>query len=181
MASHSRRNLFQLGLGAAAMVVPALAASKALADAPPRRVALHNLHTGESLSAVYWERGAYVGEALAAVDHVLRDFRTGDSHPMAPQLLDLLGALSARVGTRGPFHVISGYRSPKTHALLHERSHGVASKSLHMKGLAIDIRLEDVDLPRLHQAALSLRGGGVGFYPASDFVHVDVGPVRCWG
>ena len=165
----------------AASAVPVFGFSSALANPSSRSVAFHNLHTGESLNTVHWEQGAYVRDALSEVNHVLRDFRTGDVHPIDPGLLDLLDSLSARLETRSPFHVISGYRSPKTNAMLHERSNGVASKSLHMKGLAIDIRLADVDLARLHQAALDLRGGGVGYYPSSDFVHVDVGPVRRWG
>lgn len=170
-----------MGVGLAASAAPALAFSAALADTPARRVAFHNLHTGESLNAVYWEQGRYVPGALSEVNHVLRDYRSGDVHPIDPRLLDLLDTLSAQVETRGPFHVISGYRSPRTNAMLHARSHGVAIKSLHMKGLAIDIRLPDVDLAHLHRAALGLRGGGVGYYPGEDFVHVDVGPVRQWG
>jgi len=144
-------------------------------------VAFHNLHTGESLKAVYWDQGAYVADALNAVNHVLRDFRTGDVHPIAPRLLDVLNTLSARLETQGPFQVISGYRSPKTNAMLHQESSGVATKSLHMQGMAIDIRAPGIQLASLHSAALSLRAGGVGYYPASDFVHMDVGPVRRWG
>jgi uncharacterized protein YcbK (DUF882 family) len=181
MVSHARRDFFKFGLGLAASAVPIFGFSSALANTSSRSVAFHNLHTGESLNTVYWEQGAYVRDALSEVNHVLRDFRTGDVHPIDPGLLDLLDSLSARLETRSPFHVISGYRSPQTNAMLHEHSNGVASKSLHMKGLAIDIRLADVDLARLHQAALDLRGGGVGYYPSSDFVHVDVGPVRHWG
>lgn len=158
-----------------------IGAASALASAPVRRVALHNLHTGEALNTVYWEQGRYVPQALAQVNHVLRDFRTGDIHPMDPALIDLLDTLSARLDTKNPFQVISGYRSPKTNAMLHECTSGVASQSLHMKGLAIDIRLPGVDLDRVHRAALSLQAGGVGYYPQSDFVHVDVGPVRHWG
>jgi uncharacterized protein YcbK (DUF882 family) len=157
------------------------AAQVVRSGAPIRRVAFHNLHTGEAVNAVYWEKGAYVPDALSQVNHVLRDFRNGQVHAIDPHLLDLLDSLSARVETRGPFHVISGYRSPQTNAMLRRNSPGVAHDSLHMKGAAIDIRLADVDLARLHSAALSLRGGGVGYYPASDFVHVDVGPVRHWG
>jgi len=180
MRSHARRDLLKLGLASGALSLTGFAAS-AIADPSPRRVDLHNLHTGESLSTVYWEDGGYVPGALAEVNHVLRDFRTGDVHPISPPLLDLLNRLSDRIETRTPFHVISGYRSPRTNAMLHERSHGVANKSLHMQGMAIDIRLAGVDLSRLHQAALSLGAGGVGYYPSSDFVHVDVGPVRRWG
>ena len=181
MVSQSRRGLLKFGLGAAAASLPLMGAASALASAPVRRVALHNLHTGEALNTVYWEQGRYVPQALAQVNHVLRDFRTGDVHPMDPALIDLLDALSARLDTQNPFQVISGYRSPKTNAMLHECTSGVASQSLHMKGLAIDIRLPGVDLDRVHRAALSLQAGGVGYYPQSDFVHVDVGPVRHWG
>jgi uncharacterized protein YcbK (DUF882 family) len=205
MSTQHRRDFFKF-LGSAAVAASTLSATSALANiparrpglrslhsgveaaglsaqagAPIRRVAFHNLHTGEAVNAVYWEKGAYVPDALSEVNHVLRDFRNGQVHPIDPRLLDLLDTLSARVETRSPFHVISGYRSPQTNAMLRRRSSGVAHNSLHMKGLAIDIRLADVDLPRLHEAALSLSGGGVGYYPASDFVHVDVGPVRRWG
>jgi uncharacterized protein YcbK (DUF882 family) len=149
-------------------------------DMAPRKVALHNLHTGESLQAIYWDEGRYVPDALAAVDKVLRDFRTGDQHPMDPGLLDLLNTLHGKVESRGPFQVISGYRSPRTNAMLHEHSDGVASKSLHMQGMAMDIRVEGVALDHLHKAALDIGGGGVGYYPTSNFVHVDVGRVRRW-
>lgn len=151
--------------------------------APIRKVHLHNLHTEERLETVYFEDGAYDPAALHQVNRVLRDFRTGDMHEIDPNLLDLLDSVRARTGTRGPFHVISGYRSPKTNAMLQEESEhsGVATHSLHMEGEAIDIRLEDVELPYLRKAAFSLQRGGVGYYPASNFVHVDVGPVRHWG
>ena len=150
----------------------------------PRRVQFHNLHTDEKLDAVYWEKGAYVPDALHAVNHVLRDFRTGDMHTMDPGLLDLLVAVSAKTETKSPFYVISGYRSPQTNTMLRDEggaATGVARKSLHLEGQAIDIRLGDVALSHLHNAALSLGRGGVGYYPTSDFVHVDVGAVRQWG
>ncbi len=145
-----------------------------------RCVSLKNLHTGESMEGVYWEQGEYVQEVLDAVNVHLRDYRTGDVHPIDPRLLDLLDAVSAQTGTKSPFQVISGYRSAKTNAMLHERSAEVAQKSFHVQGMAIDIRLADVDLSRLHAAARSLSRGGVGYYPESDFVHIDVGPVRAW-
>jgi uncharacterized protein YcbK (DUF882 family) len=146
-----------------------------------RQVALHNLHTGESVSTVYWEDGAYVPGALHEVSHVLRDFRTGDVHAIRPELMDLLHNLSRTLEVDRPFQVISGYRSPQTNAMLREESNGVAQHSLHMQGMAIDIRIERVPLARLHKAALVLQRGGVGYYPDSDFVHVDIGPVRRWG
>ena len=145
-----------------------------------RSVAFDCLHTGEKLKVEYWNNGQYVPGALAEVNKVLRDFRTGDVHPIDPGLLDLLAKLRGTLDSRDPFQVISGYRSPHTNALLHERSDGVANHSLHMQGMAIDIRLGGRSLSDLHMAALSLKGGGVGYYPQSDFVHVDVGRVRRW-
>ena len=181
-----RRKLLQFGLvaaGAGAVAIPRKTFAQVIQTQPQRRVAFHNLHTDEKLDAVYWERGEYVPDALQAINKVLRDFRTGDVHPMDPKLMDLLATLHATVDAKQPFQVISGYRSPKTNAMLHEASEhsGVANKSLHMKGMATDIRLPDVALSHLHNAALALSGGGVGYYPKSDFVHVDVGRVRHWG
>jgi len=151
-----------------------------LADSGPRSVALHNLHTGESLNAIYWDDGGYVPDALAAVNRVLRDFRTGDEHPMDPRLLDLLTAVHGKVGAKSPFQVISGYRSPKTNAMLRRGSNGVAEHSQHVQGKAIDVRIENVDLRNLRAAALDVGAGGVGYYPVSNFVHVDTGRVRQW-
>jgi uncharacterized protein YcbK (DUF882 family) len=172
----------QLGFGAAAMgaAAPTLSWADTLSANEARVVAFDNLHTGESMEGVYWEEGDYVPDVLAAVNNLLRDHRTGDVYPINPGLLDLLTAVNTRTGTRARFQVISGYRSQKTNEMLHERSAEVAKKSLHTEGLAIDIRLPDVDLSRLHAAATSLGAGGVGYYPYSDFVHLDVGPVRTW-
>jgi len=146
----------------------------------PRVLAFNHLHTGERLELEYFSAGAYVPDALGAVNHLLRDFRTGDVGTIDPALLDLLHTLRERTGTHRPFQIISGYRSPATNQMLHDRSRGVATKSLHMSGQAIDIRLADVPLVRLRDTALSLRVGGVGFYPGSDFVHVDTGRGRAW-
>lgn len=152
------------------------------AAAGVRAVAFDNLHTGEKLKIDYWVDGVYLPDALSQVNHVLRDFRTGEIHPIVPGLLDLLTALRGNLETSAPVTVISGYRSPLTNAMLrgeHEHS-GVASKSLHMQGMAIDIRIQGRSLANLRDAALALRSGGVGYYPSSDFVHVDVGRVRTW-
>lgn len=177
----SRRGLLRTGFAAAVTAAPAFAiAGPALASVEPRRVALNNLHTGESVSAVFWENGGYVPDALAAINKVLRDFRTGEVHMIDPRLLDLLDGLRAKVESRSPFAIISGYRSPRTNANLHKASSKVAVKSLHMDGMAADIRLPDVQLAHLRKAALEMRAGGVGYYPADNFVHVDVGRVRTW-
>ena len=146
----------------------------------PRWLKLHNIHTQEKLEAVYYEKGEYVPDAVQALDNVLRDYRTGDVYSMHPELFDTLAALAAKTETKSHFQIISGYRSPKTNAMLHQRSGEVAKRSLHMDGKAIDLYLEDVALDRVRAAALDIGRGGVGYYPVSNFVHVDVGPVRRW-
>jgi uncharacterized protein YcbK (DUF882 family) len=147
---------------------------------PRRSLACYNLHTGESVDAVYYAGNTYQLDALQDFNRVLRDFRTGDVHTIDPRLFNLLYRLNQRLGTREPFHIISGYRSPQTNASLAAQSDGVAKHSLHMDGEAIDIRIPGIALADVHRAALDLRGGGVGYYRSSDFVHVDVGRVRHW-
>jgi uncharacterized protein YcbK (DUF882 family) len=171
------RSGFALAMGSA--TIPALPAF-AFPETSVRRLGLNHLHTGESLDVAYWEGGSYVPEALTAVNHVLRDWRTDTVHEIDPRLLDLLTALQGRLEKNERFQVICGYRSPQTNAMLHEHSSEVATHSLHMVGQAIDIRLPGVDLTNLRDAAQGLGIGGVGYYPASDFVHVDVGRVRRW-
>jgi uncharacterized protein YcbK (DUF882 family) len=161
----------------------------ALRPAPPlaplplteiRRAFVHNLHTGEMLNTVYWEGGKYVPGALAEAMRVMRDWRNGQEHAMDPRLFDLLHAIQARLEVNRPFQLVSGYRSPATNASLHAESGEVAAHSQHLLGKASDIRIEGVDLNHLHRAAVSLKAGGVGLYPVSDFVHVDVAAVRQW-
>lgn len=163
-----------------ALASPVLANTSAPPASGARSVSFDNIHTGEKLSVEYWADGTYVPDALDAVNHVLRDYRTGAVHAIAPKLLDLLHHLRATMESKAPFSVISGYRSPATNARMHARSGQVAAHSLHMDGEAIDIRVPGAKLAALHKAALSLRLGGVGYYPVSDFVHVDIGRVRRW-
>jgi uncharacterized protein YcbK (DUF882 family) len=118
---------------------------------------------------------------MDALNHFLRDHRTGDAHPIDPTLFDQLYALQHQMEATAPFHVISGYRAPQTNQMLHAHSDGVARRSLHMDGRAIDIRLPGRDLANLHKAALAMQAGGVGYYPSSDFIHLDTGRVRQWG
>lgn len=171
-----RRRFLRLGL--AGLVVPALPAWAKLAE--ERALALHNLHTGESLALTYYAAGAYDEVALAAINHALRDFRTGDVHPIHTGLLDQLALVHAALGSDAPFQIISGYRSPLTNERLRQRSGGVASRSLHMDGKAIDVRLADTRTTRLRDVAAALGLGGVGYYARSDFVHLDVGRPRQW-
>jgi uncharacterized protein YcbK (DUF882 family) len=175
----SRRRV--LGVGAAAAFAAAsFSASAALPRAAPRTLAFNNLHTGEELRTVYWADGGYVPDSLREIDHVLRDHRTGEVLEIDPALMDLLFALRRRLKSDAPFGVISGYRSPATNARLRQAGGGVAVRSLHTVGKAIDIRLPGRRLTALRDAALALRGGGVGYYPRSAFVHVDTGRVRSW-
>ncbi|MHB8473710.1 MAG: DUF882 domain-containing protein [Gammaproteobacteria bacterium] len=174
-----RRNFLKLGVFAAAglLAAPAFAKIGPLRDRP---LAFYNMHTGESLRTDYWAAGRYVPEGLAEINYILRDHRTNEVKAIDPALLDLLYALQRNLGSRQAFHIISGYRSPATNAFLHAHSNGVATHSLHMDGMAADIFLPDRSLHTLRAAAVELGRGGVGYYPASNFVHVDVGRVRYW-
>ncbi len=181
----SRRSFLGYGAAAAAM---ALVPSRALAGARPalameRELSFVHTHTGERLATAYCTGGDYLAPALKDINVLLRDFRANAIRPIDPALLDLLFRLNGELGTDQPFHVISGYRTPETNAMLQERggSHsGVASHSLHMDGKAIDIRVPGIKLEHLRDKAKGLRIGGVGFYPSSNFVHVDTGRVRYW-
>ncbi len=178
--SDQAEGLPEEGLPAAVAPLAAPIAQVGAASQAPRWLKLHNIHTQEKLEAVYFEKGEYVPDAVQALDKVLRDYRTGDVYSMHPELFDTLSTLAQKTGSKSHFQVISGYRSPKTNAMLHERSGQVAKRSLHMDGKAMDVYLEDVALDRLRGAALDLKRGGVGYYPVSNFVHLDVGPVRRW-
>jgi len=177
--THSRRRFLQLGLGlSSTLVIPTAFARHT--KAVDRKLALHNLHTGETVQATYWAEGEYQLSELAEINRILRDHRTGDVIDMDPQLVNLLHLLHETVDGKKPFDVISGYRSPMTNATLQKKSSGVAKKSFHMLGKAIDVTLPGRDLAKLNSAALALNAGGVGYYPKSDFIHVDTGPVRSW-
>lgn len=145
-----------------------------------RSLSFVHTHTGEALSCVYYQEGGYDPAILARVNHFLRDFRTEEVHSIDPGVLDILFAVRARAGRDDPFHVISGYRSPATNAFLRSHSSGVARHSLHMVGRAIDIRLPGFPTRKLRDIGRGLQRGGVGYYPASDFVHLDTGRVRFW-
>ena len=137
-------------------------------------------HTHERLTVPYFADGAYLPAALTRLNTFMRDHRTGDEHSIDPALFDVLNDLRLATRSRSPFQVISCYRSPRTNSLLRENGRGVAKGSLHVQGCAIDVRLADVDSAVLRDAALELRRGGVGYYRASDFVHVDTGRLRRW-
>ena len=184
MPKSSPRRLFlqrAFMLGAASVAVPVAARAAAVATPGGRRLAMEHTHTGESLELLYAVGDAYVPAAMGTLNRFLRDHYTGDIGVMDPQLFDVLHRLRAELGSRNAFQVISGYRCPATNGMLKAtRGGGVAKRSLHMDGKAIDIRLPGVPLADLRDAALSLRAGGVGYYPRDQFVHVDTGRVRSW-
>ena len=173
----SRRRLLGAAVAAAAvgLVDPAPAVSFA-----PRSVSLYNVHTGEWLRTVYWADGHYIREAVRDINWILRDHHSDEIRAMDAGVLDLLGMLRDRLDTHDPFLVVCGYRSPATNRRLYLHHEGAAKNSYHIKGMAVDLRSERRDLSQIRDAALSLRCGGVGYYPRSDFVHVDCGPIRRW-
>jgi len=148
--------------------------------AASRRISLLNLHTDEHLEIEYCRDGAYVPEAMSAIEVLLRDFRNGERHPMDAHLMDYLVEVAHTLGVDPAFSVISGYRSPQTNANLREHSTGVAQHSLHMEGRAIDVRIKGIDCASLAAHAIDMKRGGVGYYRASDFVHLDTGAFRTW-
>lgn len=176
----SRRLFLGAGLCATAGMAVSSPVEAAVRAMPERALSLYNIHTGESLKVIYWADGHYINRALAQVNRMLRDHRSGDIHPIDPRLLDVLAATHRRLGNRGAVHIVSGYRSPQTNAMLAASTDGVAQGSLHMSGKAVDIRIPGASTRTLGRAAKALRAGGVGTYYRSEFVHVDTGKVRYW-
>jgi len=179
----SRRRLLQwAAVGTASAALPYRAAAHTLPQPAKdaRTLSFFHMHTHEQLTAVYRSAGRYDRRALERIHYILRDHRTGEVKPIDKDLLELLHALGKNLGTDGPFHVISGYRSPRTNERLRAQGRGVASTSLHLQGKAVDIFVPDCDLAVLRDAALEAQAGGVGYYPVPGFVHVDVGRVRSW-
>ena len=178
----SRRRVLAAGIMAAASWCTPRFVDAALRsfNAHERSIAFYNTHTSETLSTVYWFQGEYLPEALQNINHILRDHRADAVKSIDCRLLDLLYTMQCKLESRRPFHVISGYRTPHTNAALRTRGRGVAKKSLHMQGRAIDIRLPGTDSALVRRVAMSLKAGGVGYYRRSNFVHLDTGPVRSW-
>lgn len=152
----------------------------ALVHEPDRTLRLANAHTWEKAEVTYWSQGRYVDAGLKQLDYLLRDYRENEVLPIDPKLYDILHALYQRVGTDQRIHVLSGYRTPRTNDRLRKRSSGVAKNSLHIVGRAIDLNIPGVRVRDLHEEALSLHAGGVGYYEKSGFVHIDTGRVRHW-
>ena len=164
--------------------VPVEESSEAtVTEAKPYHLKMFNLHTGESLDIIYRIGDIYVPEALEKLNYFLRDHNTQDVSSYDPKEFDVLHAMMARLGKLDSvIDIVCGYRTPETNSALRKGSPqtGVAEHSQHMEGHAIDLRVEGATTAQVRDAALSLKAGGVGYYPVSQFVHVDVGPVRQW-
>lgn len=185
----SRRTLLCRGLQVGVALAAATAAPKAFAafDITPysganvgkKSLRFFNTHTLETVSTTFFD-GGFTTDGLVAINQILRDHRTGDVTEMDTELLFLLHDIQSSLGTQEAFHIISGYRSPKSNAMLNSKSSGVAKNSFHMRGMAIDIRLPGLQTAAIRDAAKNLQRGGVGYYADSDFTHLDTGPVRSW-
>ena len=180
---HSNRRSF-LKWGASAILAtifthPVMAAVDP--KTPKHRIlSFYNIHTGETLKTCYRSSGKLIQRAVNRISHIMRDHRTGEVMPVDPNLLDLLHRIVMEEKPSSPLSIISGYRSPSTNEALRKVTAGVAPKSLHMKGRAIDIRIPGHQTAAIRHIAVNLRRGGVGYYPESDFVHLDTGPVKAW-
>ncbi len=180
MSVNRARRRVLLGVGATMVAGIASPAIANVGRANVRRLSFDNLHTGEKVDAEYWADGAYIPDALKEIDRVLRDFCTGEAHAIDRNLLNVLVLLREELETDAALEIFSAYRSPKTNAMLRKKSKGVAASSLHMDGMAIDLRLSGRQLTQVRDAAISLSAGGVGYYPKDGFVHVDTGAVHRW-
>ncbi len=178
--NHRRSFLKSSALLASSLGVPAIVRAAPAAAPYERTLRMYNTHTGESLRAVYWAEGKFVPDALNDINKLLRDHRNNKIAQMDPKLLFLLDQVGTAVGANSTIHIISGYRSPESNHLLAETTKGVAKHSMHLDGKAIDVRIPGRDLAVLHKAALQAGGGGVGYYPDSQFVHMDTGRLRHW-
>lgn len=178
----TRRSLLRTGgLGLLLMGAPALARVNAPAGLPARQIGMSHLHTSEQIGLVYAKGPVYLDPALQKLNIFLRDHYTHEVGSMDPALYDILHDIRTKLGVKSSFQIISGYRSPLTNERLRTtRGGGVARRSLHMDGKAIDVRLQGVPLKELREAAVSLARGGVGYYPRDNFVHVDTGAFRTW-
>ncbi len=179
-----------LGIGAATLggvLIPGLSTAASAAnfktgiiDTGSRRLSFRNIHTGESFSGVYRVGNKYLPDAFKQINMVLRDFRTNEVQSMDPRMIDMVYTIHRMTERSTPFEIISGYRSPKTNSMLRKNTSGVAKKSLHMQGRAMDLRMEGFSTKRIRDIAKNLNAGGVGYYSKSDFVHIDSGDVRSW-
>lgn len=180
----SRRDVIKSGLWAAAgtLLMPSVAEAAALKM--PKNgsydIQFSNAHTGESFSGTYRVGNKYLPDAFEEINYVLRDFRANEVFPIDPRVIDIIYMVHRKTGRSQPLEILSGYRSPKTNNMLRHASSGVARNSMHLSGQAIDFRMAGVSTRGLRDIAAGFKVGGVGYYPRSDFVHVDTGKVRIW-
>lgn len=146
-----------------------------------RRIKMYSGRTGERIDMIYWIEGDYIEDAVREVHHFMRDWRTNDVKSIDLRTIDIMAAAHNLMDASEPYTLLSGYRSPKTNAMLRARSSGVAKNSLHLKGQAADLRLNSRSVNQMARAAAACKAGGVGRYSGSNFVHMDCGPVRSWG
>lgn len=146
-----------------------------------RRIRMYSGRTGESLDTIYWIEGEYIPEALKEINYFMRDWRSDEVMKMDARTVDIAAAAHRLMDVNEPYMLLSGYRTPKTNAMLRESSRGVARNSLHMKGQAADLRLKSRSVGQMYKAATACAAGGVGKYSRSNFVHMDCGPIRHWG
>lgn len=188
-ANLTRRSFISMGSKAAlgTLLVPAVASpvmaavfSQGKVTRGARRVSFRNQHTGEIFSGVYRVGDKYLPDAFEKINIVLRDFRSDEIFPIDPRVMDIVYTVHQMTGRSDPYEILSGYRCPKTNAMLRKASGGVAKNSLHMTGQAIDLRMPGFSTARIRDLARGLKAGGVGYYPKSDFVHMDSGDVRHW-
>lgn len=178
-----RRDFLKLGLiGVAASAAPLITMRDVFAAGGNDvwKLSFRHAHTGESFSGVYRVGDKYLPEAFERLSYVMRDFRTGEVFPMDPHVIDILSLVHKNMNVSEPFHILSGYRSPKTNAMLKGKTRGVANNSFHMYGQAVDIRIPGQSTRKLRNTARELQAGGVGYYSRSNFIHVDTGDVRSW-
>lgn len=174
-----KAGLIAMGAGVVSMMAPPAFAAMRMPESGSFNVAFRNAHTGDSFNGTYRVGNKYLPDAFERINHVLRDFRTGEEFPIDPRAIDILYMVQNRTNKQ-PLEVLSGYRSPRTNGMLRHASGGVAKNSLHMVGQAVDIQLPGYSTRRVRDVAIDLRAGGVGYYPGSDFVHIDTGKVRHW-
>ncbi len=187
-SSVSRRKFLGFGalaagsLAASSLITPASAAifGRGTRSDGARKITFRNSHTGETFSGVYRVGDKYLPDAFEKINIVLRDFRSNEMFPIDPRVMDIIYSVHQMTQRDEPYEILSGYRCPKTNAGLRKHGEGVAKNSLHMTGQAIDLRLPGFETKQIRNIAISLKAGGVGYYPKSDFVHMDTGDVRTW-
>lgn len=178
--NHHRRKLLALGCAATGLALLPSTSFATLSTPRPRILVLNNLNTGESLKTEFFNGKGYNASELSRLNHFFRDYRANKITKIDPSLFDHLFRLQAMLETNKPVQLISGYRTLNTNNNLREHTRGVAKHSYHTLGKAMDFHIEGIQLSNIRKAAMKMRMGGVGYYPSSNFVHIDTGPVRAW-